>query len=323
MTSPLLLGEIVAEAERIRADGTLPEGFERSLAETFAVIAADPAALQAELEQHRSERQHSEAGSDQPSVAPTERVRHLLGRARRGARRRIGPPVRRLQRRGVERAAALAAEASVRMEVTRERVERLVGNSRLERVLTPVRGAAVGLPPPPSSLRFDAGRLGDDGLDEFVLARLHETSGAVLCVGCGDGSFSARLRALGRDTTGAEPGVEQARLGGLTAIKRCRPASLGAIVVSGISDALTPARARALVHLAASRLTSDGVIVILSASPDRDALDPVAADLTVGRPFHSVTWRHLFAELGLERIVVQDARDGSSYAVSGRSGSAR
>lgn len=69
----------------------------------------------------------------------------------------------------------------------------------------------------------------------------------------------------------------------------------------------------------------------MSARPEAAvALDPVAADLSPGRPLHPVTWCHLLARFGLEELEVFDddtvgpgpggfgATEAEAFAVSAR-----
>jgi hypothetical protein len=80
---------------------------------------------------------------------------------------------------------------------------------------------------------------------------------------------------------------------------------LDGLLLTGVVDRLRPGAARALAHLAARCLAPGGVVVLVSARPEAAvALDPVAADLSPGRPLHPVTWCHLLARFGLVELEV-------------------
>ncbi|MHB1986745.1 MAG: hypothetical protein ACYCSF_01985 [Acidimicrobiales bacterium] len=168
------------------------------------------------------------------------------------------------------------------------------------------------------------GRLGDEVLDRFLMEHLETVDrGPILHTECGDGSLVRRFRALGLDAVGADPGMQRARSGVFTcrgplvALARTKKSLLGGVILSGVTDRVTPSSAKALVRLVATRLKEGGTIVLLSASPvRRNESDPVTTDLAAGRSLHPTTWCHLLARIGLEQVTVREAADGSAFAVA-------
>lgn len=323
MTSGELKASIASEAERIRSDGTLPPGFEDQMASTFAAIAADPGALEAEVARQAAAHGAVGAGRSLATRAKAKAAR-LSRAAASSARARVGPSARRLERRGVEAAAGLGERVSVRAQVVVDRARRAAAGTIAERGLARASGADPSLSRGtvsvvPRALRISpAGELGDAGLDRFLSERLRSVTGRVLHAECGDGSLVRRLAASGLEATGADPrtGDNKSRRGALEALSATAKGELGAVVLSGVPDNVTPASARALVRLAAESLQGRGALVLLSKSPGPlNEADPVSADLSPGRSLHPVTWCHLLARLGFGDIAVRESTDGSAYAV--------
>jgi hypothetical protein len=156
--------------------------------------------------------------------------------------------------------------------------------------------------------------------------------GRVLHVECADGSLVRRMGALGFDAAGADPAAHTGsetivRAGALERLATERRSSLGGLVLSGFTDAVSPASARAVAHLAAVQLQPSGIVVIVSAHPPRpEDGDPITSDLAVRRPLHPVTWCHLLARYGFGEITVSDAAGdlpgpagpSALYAIVGR-----
>ncbi len=157
---------------------------------------------------------------------------------------------------------------------------------------------------------------------------LRGARGRVLHIACGDGWLVSRLSAAGVDAYGVDPRpnvVDDAELDGadlrqeepLEHLRAVGRASLGGIVVSGIVEAMEPARRDELVRTAADRLAAHGVLVVHSLSPAawfaHDA--PVESDLSTGRPLRPRTWAHLLATWAVE---VSEGPGGADYAVVAR-----
>jgi hypothetical protein len=151
-----------------------------------------------------------------------------------------------------------------------------------------------------------------------------------LHVECGEGGLVRRLATLGFDATGADPAAEPTdtilRGGALEHLGGERRSSLGGLVLSGVTEEVSPASARALAHLAASRLRDGGVVVVVSSHPIASVgADPITSDLALRHPLHPVTWCHLLARFGFREITVLDRAGGSGagsstsalYAVAG------
>jgi hypothetical protein len=350
--APLSLAEvgraIDAEAERIRTDGTLPEGFEATIRERFEIIASDPRALEREVARRHAEAADLAASGDRASgdgasgdgagedgtsrgggAGGAHGTGGLAATARRApaaARKVVGPPARRVQRRLVVGAGGALDAASVRLWSLADRVERATEGSRLERAAGRLVGSPRGgvAPSTPASIRFDAiGHLGDLELDQFLEDELLPVgSGQVLHLESGEGALVGRLVRLGIDAQGRDPhhgAGDGAPMGALEALAHTREGSLSGLVLSGVTDRLTPGRARVLARLASRALQPGGRLVVISADPGAvEADDPVASDLSGRRPLHSSTWCALLAELGYEATVVRAGARGLAYAVSTR-----
>ena len=83
------------------------------------------------------------------------------------------------------------------------------------------------------------------------------------------------------------------------------------MVLSGSVQWLHPNQRDRLVHLAASRLAVDGVLVIHSSTPESwmAGTSHLISDLAPGRPLHAETWGHLLAQLGFGAAAVTRGGD--------------
>ncbi|HXY43143.1 MAG TPA: hypothetical protein VEH29_03055 [Acidimicrobiales bacterium] len=360
------ISEVVAEADRLRASGRLPAGYEEDLDGRFAAVASDPEALARQVDggaltrpQAYRFRQSDSAGRAQLDVpaggrrglrqmaasASHRSLRTAEGVGRRGAtaaRRVAGPRLRSLQRQTLDQAGRLAEVLATRAQVSADHARRLASSggssSRLDRLLPGGRT----LPPAPTRAAGSSGsaRVGCSqpdtsaaALADWALERIGRgPGGRVLHVECADGGLVRRMAACGYDAAGADPAaVASGRIARGSALERLgaeRRSSLGGLVVSGMTDQVSPASARAIAHLASSRLQSGGVVVIVSAHPrPPGGDDPITSDLSLRRPLHPVTWCHLLARYGFAEITVFDpagtsaaGAPGALYAVAGRRG---
>ncbi len=315
MSAEDVLAGIEAEAERIRFDGSLPPDFEADLRSAFEQIAADPQALEAEVAARAS-------FTGRPGVAGRLYKASAFGRrAASAGRRRVGPKVRVAERKSIEGAARIGEVLATGYQVSADRARRRAAGTAVERAagrVSSTGGVTPNLPTVPAALRVSTeGVLGDEDLDRYVIDRLSDVQALpILHAEAGDWALVRRLEALGLDAHGADPRHGPYRHGTLEAIARRPKGSLGGIVLSGTPDRVTPARARALASLVASRLAPGGRVLLLSSDPSSvgDG-DPVAADLAAGRPLHPVTWCHLFSRVGLEEITVREPLEGPAYVV--------
>lgn len=323
-----LAEEIAAEADRIRHDGSLPADYERLIRETFAELASYPAALQAEVERKEAERRLPDVTNGVMGIRglPLRAARagtRLAWAAGRRTRRHFGPQLRAAERHSVEVAALAVQWGSTHAQVAADALRRRTAGSTparaVARVLSVSSEAGAQTRAMPPALRFDAqGRLEAPDLERVIVEQL--TASPVLHTEAGDGRLVERLRRAGLDAEGADPVSDFGeRLGAVEALWKRHHSSLRSVVLSGVTDRLTPARARALVRLVVTRLAPGGTLVVLSAAPAAvEAADPVGADIGAGRPLHSVTWAHLLTRSGFEEVKVVESSDGTAYALSAR-----
>lgn len=305
MSRPGLLEEIRAEAERIRSDGTLPAGFEEKLKEDFGRLCADPAGLEA-----RAQKSTGPGTAENAPVSPIWRLRRRL-------RRLVGPPLRRLQRRGLENTAQLSSLVLVRRLAFSERLRALeqrpgaVGGALRAVVGRTGQGGELASPP---ALLVARGELADSAIDDFVLAQLAElAAGPALVIGLPGAMLERRLSGV----------VELSQLADSTSVfgslLAAKERSLAAVVVEASAGDLGGVRAPAFVQLAASRLSPGGRLVVLSEAPGwRRSFDPLAADLSSFQPASAETWCFLFASNGLTDASSVESTDASAYAAAGR-----
>ena len=154
---------------------------------------------------------------------------------------------------------------------------------------------------------------------------LSGTRGRVLHSACGEGWLVELLRVEGIDAYGVDPRpgkVDDAQLRGadlrhedpLAHLRAAASGSLGGVVVSGIVEAMEPARRDELVRSLLDRVAGRGVLVVHSVSPDvwLGERAPVEADLAAGRPLRPRTWAHLLATWAVETV---EGPDGADYLV--------
>ncbi|MGH9303508.1 MAG: hypothetical protein ACRDZ5_03735, partial [Acidimicrobiales bacterium] len=113
--------------------------------------------------------------------------------------------------------------------------------------------------------------------------------------------------------------VLQSRSGSLGRLARLKNGEAAGLLVSEMTECLSPSGARALVHLASRKLSGGAVVVIVSAHPEAvSRVDPIAADLGGHRPLHPLTWCHLLSRYGFTEVTRCDVGQPSAYAVAGR-----
>ena len=180
------------------------------------------------------------------------------------------------------------------------------------------------VPPPMPTYVLDEGSASSWWVPQAVDA-LRGVRGRVLHAACGDGWLVGLLSAEGIDAYGVDPRpgkVEDAELRGsdlrqddpLVHLRAAGRSSLGGAVLSGIVEAMEPARRDELVRSLLDRVSASGVLVVHSLSLEtwlaEDA--PVEADLAAGRPLRPRTWAHLLATWAVE---VVEGPSGADYLV--------
>jgi hypothetical protein len=332
-----LLVEIAASAETARAGGAMPTGYESDLERTWERIAADLDGLRRGVEAGElGASQQYRAGGADPGASPPEgagRGSSLSVKAlgRRGVskmRRLAGPRLRAAERYSVERAGRLAEEMATRSHALRDRTRRVAESGPLASRVARVSPRERSLPGAGRTISPRSSLLGDGSweLEDWIFDRLgQDPNGPVLHVECGDGNFVRRLSANGFDARGADPSLGASsstvkRAGAFEELAGAPRASLGAVVLSGVTERVNAGSARALAHLAAGRLATGGLLVLVSAHPEApgDSGDVLAAELADRRRLHPVTWCHLLARYGLSDISVHDESGRGYYAVTAR-----
>jgi hypothetical protein len=93
-------------------------------------------------------------------------------------------------------------------------------------------------------------------------------------------------------------------------LQRVADGSLAGLVLTGCVDRSPLGALVELADLAAAKLASDGVLVVVSANPAawERAVGTVAADLSAGRPVHAPTWQHVLGPRGFRDIRLQWSR---------------
>ena len=155
------------------------------------------------------------------------------------------------------------------------------------------------------------------------------TGGRVLVSECADGALLARLAESGMNAYGVESrrelleAAEARRLelregGTLEHLADVAPASLSALVLSGIVDRDTVSdRVAALAH-ARRVLEENAALVLVCAAADAfdDPANRVEADLSPGRPFAPETWEFLLSKLGFGSITSERGEAGAYLVVA-------
>lgn len=358
------VADIVAEAEGIRGARRLPAGFEKDLDRRFDALAQDRDGLERavakgalEVPQTYASRRFDHLGTEpeESRLGGAMGLRRLAsGATRRGqraarnvsrrgattARRLAGPRLRSLERKGLDQVGAMAEEIATFGQVAADHARRVATSGGSSRRLERISPGGRALPSPAARAATRAGSGSIGALDPDVGAELmvgwaiervgRAPTGRVLHVESGEGGLVARLAAVGFDALGADPAAQPSetvqRAGALERLGGVQRSSLASLILSGVTDEVSPASARALAHLARSRLQREGTVIVVSAHPRRiDEEDPVTADLTVRRPLHPVTWCHLLARHGFSEITVFDPAGGNPteptgtlFAISGR-----
>jgi hypothetical protein len=162
---------------------------------------------------------------------------------------------------------------------------------------------------------------------EPVLASLRGQGGRIVHAAAGDGWLVRRMAAAGLDAYGVEPRegrIDRAEVEGLDLreepvlehLRAVAPDGLGALVLTGVVDGMSPAERDAVVTLAAHMVAPGGRLIIHSLSAAAwDSNDaPVEADLAPGRPLRPSTWAALLGRVGF-RVDVVEGPESLDYLV--------
>lgn len=294
-----VLVEIDEEVARRRAAGEIPPGLEHELDATFARFSPAPT-----------------SGSDAASlIAAAERTAFVDVDVPTESGLPGGPVLKKALRKGMAwylryLAQQTSAFNAAAVRALRSADERLTALEQLSPAASPHLRAALGSRDPAPV---------PDELVELAVATFRDATGRVLVADAGDGGAVAALVATGVDAYGVEPrrtaanralaagldvrtGEVGDHLGGVAA------GVLGGAVLSDVVDRLPAAAALALAEAVATALAPGAALLVRSTSPSAWArgLDPVAADLSPGRPLASATWTVVLAGLGLEVEAVLD-----------------
>jgi hypothetical protein len=294
-----ITSEINEEVRRRRAAGDFPPGLERELDSLFARYA--PAATGGDFEEVLEQ---AERGSFVHADVPTASSQRGVGIVKRVLRSLVGWYVRFLAQQVTAFAGAITR--AVRLLGRRVDVLETVTVRAVERTLADV-----------MSGRAAAELSAWDGVVSEALAG---QKGRVLHAECGQGGLLGRLVSDGLDAYGVEPrealAMTAARAGldvrgddVLAHLRTVPDGTLGGLVLSGAVDVLPLGSILELADLAAAKLATNGVIVVLSSAPSAwsRARDPIAVDLAPGRPLHPETWSHLLVTRGFDVPRMQPA----------------
>jgi hypothetical protein len=152
--------------------------------------------------------------------------------------------------------------------------------------------------------------------------------GRVLHAACGDGWLVRELVGDGLDAYGTDPRpgrADRAETDGtdlrdeplVDHLEATASAGLGAIVVSGLVEAMAPGERDRLIDLVDDRLAPGGILVVHSLSLSAWAADevPPEVDLAPGRPLRPATWTALLGARGYE-VTVTPGPEGRDYLVA-------
>jgi hypothetical protein len=158
----------------------------------------------------------------------------------------------------------------------------------------------------------------DDDLDPgpwaaAVTAHLRGAGGRVAHADCGRGDLCVALADAGLDVYGVDPRGTAAEAADARAIevrttpavehlRSVAPGALAGLVLSGCVDRDARAAQLALVDAASRALAPGAPLVVLGTDPVAwdGAHDPVAVDLSPGRPMHGETWAFVLARRGFD-----------------------
>ena len=262
-----VVSQITEEAERLRATGAVPPGLEEELDTLFEDVAEASLAAAGDA---LTSGAPAEAPGEPPKLTRSGKHATIL------ARRRLGPPLRRLESRAVLGTTRAGEVLSTQAHAAADRLERLAASSRLaSRALTIARPGE-----PIASAGAEIQPAMDEPLLGWVLERLVgacEDSGPPeaprsCCTSSPVTDAWLRSSWLGGTTLrGADPHLSARAVGDTTVVaagaleylSATPSATLDGVLLTGVVDRLRPGAARALAHLVARRLAPGGVVVLV------------------------------------------------------------
>ena len=284
-----LLAEIDQEVARRRSSGELPADFERELDLVFARFAP----VHAIGDDFDQVLERAESSTFVDVLAPTESSLPVVPQVKRVVRKAIAWELRYVAQQ--VSAFATASVRAIRLLAARvDALESAAGG-----------GSAVG------AARDTVG--GGPQADRehwapVVAGALQGVAGRVLHADADDGWLVAHLVAAGIDAYGVDPigraapaGVELREDRALDHLRALPEGALAAVVLSGCVDRLPVGQQRALATAARTAVVDGGVVIVIGTDPRWlvfGTTDPVASDLSPGRPLHAATWAHLLGVSG-------------------------
>jgi hypothetical protein len=234
------------------------------------------------------------------------------------SQRRIGTFVKRFLRKGMfwyvgfvaHQISTLAAALSRALHILAERTDAL----------------AAAMPVQEEAPVFDTGAVGSWWVSRSVDA-LKDVKGRVLVLGCGDGWLVEKLGESTIDAYGVDPrmgitdkgalrGLDLREDGVFSHLEAVASAGLGAVVVSGVVDGMSPQQRSKLLSLLEERLAPGATLIVHCVTPAAwNAPDaPYIYDLAPGHPLRPNTWVHLLGS----RASVEVDPGGLDYLVIAR-----
>jgi hypothetical protein len=162
---------------------------------------------------------------------------------------------------------------------------------------------------------------------DLAVKTLAPAHGRVLHAECGDGAFLVALRDGGVDAYGVDPrrdaarvsdehGVDVRTMSALVHLRSVPAGALGGLVLSGCVERLAVGDLVELVDHAARVLGPGAPVIVVSRSPGDAYANPVAADLSPGRPLHQETWAFLLERRHFDAVETHAGDDAAAYAIT-------
>jgi hypothetical protein len=144
---------------------------------------------------------------------------------------------------------------------------------------------------------------------------------------CGDGSLLVTLLDAGVDAYGVDPrrdaagvaderGGEVRTMAALEHLRAVPAGALGGIVLSACVERLAVGDLVELVGHAARVLAPGAPILVVSRSPNGANADPIASDLSPGKPLYAETWEFLLSRDRFDDIEIHTSGAPAGYAIT-------